>query len=173
MVTNLFEGHLQDPELYRRCQEYWEQLVEEVATSLGQTGEWKRWVPRTLADGGTPIPIEFLEIHDGRSTRMDRGFKVYQGPASRKDIPEATAWLTHEEEFAAFPRDELTIGLSLSEETAALARTLLRKWMDPSTTPAEMPAFIDQALQEAGVPPIFPPDDPVGETAQDGAGGLQ
>jgi hypothetical protein len=34
------------------------------------------------------------------------------------------------------------LNLSLSEESAAIARTLLRKWMSPATTPDEMTEFI-------------------------------
>jgi hypothetical protein len=63
-------------------------------------------------------------------------------PASAGE-PEISAWLKHyEEEYDELPRDELVIGLGLTDETARLAEALLRAWMKLETTPADMRAVI-------------------------------
>ena len=72
-----------------------------------------------------------------------------QHPQAGND-PEIVAWVTsNEPEYPDLPRDELTINLSMSQETADLVRLLLKKWMHTETTPHEMTSFIHKTL-----PPI-------------------
>ena len=42
----------------------------------------------------------------------------------------------------------MVIHLSLSEESAQLAKGLLEKWMTPETTPEEMQALLDSLFGE-------------------------
>jgi hypothetical protein len=89
-----------------------------------------------------PLEKEGNPIHDGRSKRMSRAFRIIQW-APKAYEPELAAWVkSYEEEFVELPRHELVINLSLSEESARLSEELLRKWMMPETTPAEMEQFI-------------------------------
>src|SRR5690348_682893 len=140
MATRLFESFLDDPEQYRDSEKYWELLVSSIANSLGQTGEWPRWIPRQYADG-TPMEADGNPIFDGRSERLDRAFRIIQHRPIGDDV-EIAAWLkTYEAEYTDLPRHELVINLSLSQESADLARVLLRKWMSPEATPDEMLRF--------------------------------
>jgi len=73
---------------------------------------------------------------------MRRAFRIIQW-APKGYEPELAAWVkSYEEEFVELPRHELVINLSLSDESARLSEKLLRKWMTPETTPAEMEKFI-------------------------------
>jgi hypothetical protein len=76
---------------------------------------------------------------------MSRAFRIIQW-APKAYHSELAAWVkSYEEEFVELPRHELVINLSLSEESARLSEALLRKWMMPETTPAEMEQFIRDA----------------------------
>jgi hypothetical protein len=141
MVRMMFPDFLDDMESYESCRRYWEELVRSVADSVDRTDEWQPWISRYYADGVTPIELAENPITDGRSQKMNRAFKVLQHPPVEEEL-ELVAWLTpYEEEYPDFP-EELTLTMSLSEESAELARILLRKWMTPSTAYDEMKTFI-------------------------------
>lgn len=141
MIHPLFQNFLDSTEEYKACEIYWEQLVNDIAQSLGQPGEWPRWIPRTYADG-TPLDSDGNPIFDGWSERLDRAFRIIQHPATSNEV-EISAWLkSYEEEYTDLPRDELVINLSLSQESAQLAESLLHLWMVPTTTTDEMQSFI-------------------------------
>jgi len=145
MVQKLYQDFLESPDRYRACETYWEQLVDDVSKSLNQQGEWKRWIPRHFADG-SPFEMDGNPIFDGRSQKLSRAFRIMQHPPVGDEI-EIAAWLkAYEEEFADLPREELVLNLSLSEESAQLARELLGKWMKTSTTVDEMNQFIRELL---------------------------
>lgn len=137
MTNKLFENFLDCPAAYEAAERFWADLVENVTRELGQTGEWPRWIDLHYADG-TRMEKDGNPIYDGRSQRLDRGFVVIQHTPVGDDV-ELAAWLKHyDEEFETLPRDELVINTSLSTESAALARRLLREWMTPTTTPSKM-----------------------------------
>ena len=141
MVNKLFESFLIDAEQYQACERYWAELISNITKSLGQTGEWARWIPRHYADG-TPFDLDGNPIFDGRSEKLNRAFRIIQHPAVGDDI-EIAAWIkSYEAEYSDLPRDELVINLSLSEGSAELSRALLQKWMMPETTMSEMMSFI-------------------------------
>lgn len=144
MTQRLFANFLDSAEQYKASERYWEQLARDVANSLGQV-DWQRWIPRHNPDG-TPVERDGNPIFDGRSQELNRAFRVIQHPPVGDEL-ELVAWLqSYEEEYADLPRAELIINLSLSEESAQLANTLLRKWMTPTTTKDEMQVFLREIL---------------------------
>jgi hypothetical protein len=151
MPRLLFKNFLDDPTVYRACERYWARLTSTIADSLGQSGQWPQWMPRTFADGKTPFP-DFMKgnpIHDGRSEKLDRAFQIIQDPPRKRERGVLVAWLSIcDLEYREVPRDELVISLTLTDQTAALARKLLRKWMTPETTAEEMKTFLDQNVPE-------------------------
>jgi hypothetical protein len=145
MVHKLFEDFLDNPEQYQASVRYWEQLVSDIAESLGQRGEWQPWIPRHYADG-TPFELDGNPIYDRRSQRPNRAFRIIQHRPIGNEL-EIVAWLkSYEEEYVDLPGDELVINLSLPLESAQLAQVLLRKWMTPTTTKEEMQSFIREYL---------------------------
>jgi hypothetical protein len=147
MVRRLFETFLEDPEQYRAAEQYWEALVADVAESMNQANEWRQWFPRGYADG-RPFPPELRgnPISDGRSDALNRGFKIIQMRPVSQDV-EIAAWVSsYAPEDTDLPRHELVINLTLTQESADLARLLLQKWMDPETTPEDMETFIAETL---------------------------
>lgn len=141
MIHKLFESFLDNAAQYRACEEYWEALVSSITSVLGQAHEWRRWIPQQYADG-MPMESDGNPIFDGRSERLDRAFRIIQHLPVGDDL-EITAWLkSYEAEYSDLPRHELVLNLSLSEESANLARILLQKWMLAETTPDEMKNFI-------------------------------
>jgi len=133
--------------LTARNVEHWQRVVEEIVESLHQDGEWARWIPPHVADGVTPIDVSGIPIFDARSRRTDRAFRIIEHTASGSE-PAVAAWVeTYEDgdyDRSVLPRDELFISLSLSEESTAVARELLTKWMTPETTVDGMRVFIDE-----------------------------
>jgi len=148
MVHKLYVDFLSSPEQYEACELYWEKLVKDIAASLGQTGEWQPWLQRYYGDGITPMEKDGNPIFDGRSQKLNRAFRIIQQPAISDEL-EIVAWLNHEEEYTELPRDEMVLNLSLSQESAALARTLLRYWMTPTTSKDEMESFIDRTIEQS------------------------
>jgi hypothetical protein len=72
---------------------------------------------------------------------------IVRSGSSTSDEVQIAAWLkSYEEEYEELPRDELVIGLSLSEESAQLARDLLLQWMTLTTTSEAMQSFIRDNL---------------------------
>jgi len=146
MVHNLFEGFLDSEEKYEASERYWEQLVQDVTKSLDQQGQWEDRMPRGYVRW-SPAEVDGSPIFDGRSLKLDRGFRIFQQIPSGEDIKIA-AWLkSYEEQYSHFPREVLVINLSLSEESAQMARNLLVMWMKPETTVEEMQRFISEHLQ--------------------------
>jgi hypothetical protein len=147
VTRRLFETFLEDPEQYRAAEQYWEALVADVSESMNQADEWHPWCPRTYADGRSfPPEMRGNPIADGRSERLNRGFKVIQMRPVGNEV-EIAAWVaSYEPEDTALPRHELFINLTLTQESADFARLLLRKWMHAETTPADMKNFIEDTL---------------------------
>ena len=148
MVRTLYEDFLDSPEQYKACQAYWDRLIQDVAESLGQEGEWVRWIPPAHFDRVPPDDGEANPIADARSRKLNRAFRIIQSPVS-DDKVQIGGWLaTYPQENTDLPEDELFIHLSLSEESAEIAKKLLIKWMTTETTPAEMQAFMDSLFDE-------------------------
>lgn len=137
----MFEDFLDDPAVYRECQNYWARLVERIAGSLGQVGDWQAWISPYYADGKTPTELEDNPICDRRSKKLDRAFRILQH-RSTEEGNRLVAWLTYEQEYREFPSEELVISLVFSDASVTSAETLLLKWMNPTTTGKEMEGFI-------------------------------
>ena len=142
MVHKLHEHFLEDPDEYRASENYWANLARNIARDL-QVEEWRPWIPRSYADG-TPFERDGNPIFDARSEKLGRAYKIIQHAPTSSEV-EIAAWLKHyPEEYVDLPRDELVINLGLSEESAAKAEELLRKWMVPQTTVQEMQELLDR-----------------------------
>lgn len=147
MVDRVFESFLENVDEYRACERFWSALVSGVEASLGQSGEWRPWIPRTTPNG-TPIELDGDPMIDRRSDRLDRAFRVAQHRAQGDGL-EIAAWLKdYGEEYAhpGLPRYELVISLSLSKESSEVALRLLVKWMSPQTAPGEMENAIEAMI---------------------------
>lgn len=147
MIKPLYEDFLDSPAAYRACKDYWKNLTTDLASAIGQAGEWSPWIPRHYANG-LPIELDVLPIWDGRSKRLNRAYRIMQHrPLGDKEI-DLSAWIKqYEEEYSDLPRSELVINLSLSEESMRLATVLLQKWMTPETTAEEMERTIAERIQ--------------------------
>jgi hypothetical protein len=148
MVRILYEHFFDDPEQYKACQAYWDQLIQDLAESLRQAKEWERWIPQNSYDHASLIEGEANPIADARSRKLNRAFRIIQSRVS-DDKVQIDRWLaTYPQENTDLPKDELFIHLSLSEESAELAKKLLIKWMTPETTPEAMQTFMDSLFDE-------------------------
>jgi hypothetical protein len=165
MADLLFPGFLSDDQSYDRCTEFWRALVEEIERSLGQVDEWSRWLPEFYGNGVTPLDErDGNPINHRLSKRMDRAFRIIQH-VPEDDALSIVAWATDYtndplwhagDPWPRMPRTHLTISLTLSVESAELARALLMQWMTPTTTvdeiklaiaalPDEPPREVEQA----------------------------
>jgi hypothetical protein len=145
MARTLFGNFLSQGNEYRACEDYWRELVERVATSLGQPNEWRPWIDRYRPDG-SPVERDGNPIYDVRSIEKNRAVRIIQHACSGSDV-EIAAWVkTYEPEFVDLPGEELVINLCLSEESAELAAQLLNKWMDPTTPLESMQEFMSKLL---------------------------
>jgi hypothetical protein len=148
MITPLFPDFLNNEGAYRASESYWEQMQQDLVVSLGAVDDWRRWQPLHGGDGTLMTPGN--PIWDARSDALDRAIRIIQEAPSRLDAPEITAWITSRDEQSYeetdFPKTELVIGLALSEESAVIARELLQRWMDGTTTIEEVRALIHERL---------------------------
>jgi hypothetical protein len=149
MVRRLFEAFLDSESEYRSCEGYWEALVSGIAESMGQRHEWRRWIPRQHPNG-TAMELDGNPIFDGRSDRLGRAFRIIQHSATGAEV-EIAAWVkSYEPEYADLPGHELVLNLSLSEESAGLVRTLLRRWMAPDAVFEELDEFVRAVMSGKG-----------------------
>lgn len=147
MVQTLFEHFLEDENEFEGAVHHWTDLVDEVAKSLGQTGEWRRWISPYCADGKTLIDRDVMPIYDARSTRLNRAFRIQQHAALRGELtPVVGAWVeSYGDEWSNdMPAAELFISVVLSKESSSIVRSLLKKWMTPSTSITEMQSFVHE-----------------------------
>ncbi len=135
-MPHLFPDFLDNDASYEAVVSFWDRLVTTVERSVGQDDEWGRWIPLHYADGVTPIDTPGNSIFDGLSQRLDRAFRIIQHRPTG-DEPELSAWIktyeTFDDEPTLLPTSELVLNLSLSDESAQAAETLLRTWMTPET----------------------------------------
>jgi hypothetical protein len=149
VAHSIFVDFLDSADSYEACQKYWGRVIREVEASLGQSGEWQRWISPFYADGKTPMELEDTPIADGRSQRLNRAFRIMQHRPVDVDELEIAAWVKrYEPEYTALPESELVINLSLSDESAETARRLLYKWMTPATTADTMKVFLQNGDED-------------------------
>lgn len=136
----LFQYFLVNSDEYEAAEQFWNSMFEETIQSAGQAGTWRSWRPRHYVNG-TPFERDGNPIFDALSTQLGRAVQVVQWPPEGDGIA-ITAWLSeltapdeHDHDQTVL---ELTINLSLSEDSAAIARTLMSNWVDPSVTRFEM-----------------------------------
>ena len=151
-MTILFGDFLESEIVYRECERYWRDLIQEIETTLGQSEEWKAWHARTYGDGVTPLPLDGNPIADGKSDEIGRGFRVIQCLPDAGFEPTVGAYIeSHDDpiyEGSIFPDIEMTIVLTLTDETVQKARELLTCWMDPRRSVAETESLISRLVGE-------------------------
>jgi hypothetical protein len=144
MIRALYDKFLDDPNVYRACERYWNDLTSHIAESLGQCEQWTLWIPRRWANG-TPMELDGNPMFDRRNEKLDRAFRIIQHPPTNDEI-QIAAWL-NSGEGEELPRHELVISIALSEESAQITEDLLRKWMNPETTPEDIQSFITDRIE--------------------------
>ena len=131
---------------YEETRRHWREFVEITADQVGQAGEWQPWLPRTYWNG-MPMSPDVDPLCDARSAKLGRAVRVIRLSAS--EGMKLRAWLTKFDYTASGgpgPTDELVICLTLWEKNAALARILLRRWMDERVSLDEMRELIREML---------------------------
>lgn len=157
MAHKLYEHFLEDPAEYALCESFWRDMVSRTAGSLGQSGEWRPWIPHHFADG-SPMEADGNPIFDARNDNLGRAIRIIQQRHVSSDV-EFAGWLKeYDPEYTDdLPRSELVLNLGLSEESARLAEAVMRFWMLPQTSVAEMSAFVEQVTRDHSIEG----DDPV------------
>lgn len=147
MVQPLFPRFLESDREYEAAEAFWASLFHELIGPAGGTGDWKPWRSNCYVN---PIPVE----RDGNpifavvGVSRGRALQVIQW-APESDGVEIAAWVAQvpgPPEGAAEFIDELTINLSLSDESARLARRLVALWLRDDLPVCEMAEQIRQIL---------------------------
>jgi hypothetical protein len=157
LSPNLFPDFLENSESYEAAETYWKDLVEQTMADVGESpADWVAYIPRNYADGRTPIRTPGNPIIDRCNRKLDRAFQIVQHPPAGPEIDFA-AWInTYEDEKAVgadVPGSELVLSLSLSDESATLARELLKKWLTPSSSRADVEELILTTKAQGGSSP--------------------
>lgn len=145
MVHHLYPDFLTSDHAYRASQRYWHKLVTELAESHEQRNEWIPWDPKVFLDG-TPMPRDGNPIFDARSARRKRAIRILQSPPESSAV-EIAGWIdVFDFSEAGGPglTEELVLNLSLSTESAAIARRLIDVWMDESVSRERMEDVIGE-----------------------------
>ncbi len=143
MVAHLYKDFLENEASYEETVTYWRKLVDEVAEERGYLGEWREWQTKYYADGTTPIPRDLRAIFDARCDRLHRSVQILQGLPTRNEV-EIAAWLQKNGTSEDDQLDELVINLALSVESAAIAKDLLKYWMNPRITVDAMGTIVQE-----------------------------
>jgi len=157
MVRHLLADFLESEEAYRRSQQFWRSLVDEVAIEYGQQGHWLPWQRRTFLNG-RPVPRDGSPIFDARCESLGRAVRIIQSPPE-SDALEIAAWIdTFDFSDSNGPgfTEELVVNLALSEESAGIVRALMRQWMDRSVSRERMEdliAGLEDGLGDGERPP--------------------
>jgi len=145
MGNPLFRNFLADSEEYEAAEQFWNDAFGEVIR-VGQEGKWIPWRTSQYAHG-TPFERDGSPIFAARSVQLGRAVQIIQWPPEGNGVA-ITAWLSEltvpDEHDNDEPVLELTINPTLSEESAAIARTLISNWVDPTVTRLEMSQHIAQ-----------------------------
>jgi hypothetical protein len=145
----VFDDFMDSDEAWARCEAYWERLLHDVESSLGQHGEWEAWGSNRFANG-TLMEREFRTMCSRRSPTLARGLQIYQDPLG-DEAPWIFAWVERDEEMHVevedWPSFHLTIRLRLTQDMAVTARELIEKWLTPSTTPDDMEELINRVAK--------------------------
>jgi hypothetical protein len=135
MNSPIYPDFLEDEEQYAASEGLWRNVFNEILDAIDSSAMWEAWRPRAYANG-TAFPRDGNPIFDARSLELRRAVQIIQWPCKTGEV-EISAWLRelpNPEEEESLPMLELTLNLSLSEQTLALARALLQKWVDHRTT---------------------------------------
>ena len=152
VATLRAQYNMEEEARYEEARGYWRDLVEDVARRAGQDGEWQPWLPRTYWDG-TPLPrsLNTVPTWDARSETMSRAIRSIQIPPWGDEIG-IRAWLTkfdYTKPGGPGPTEELVFSLALSEQSAAIARALLKHWVNERVSYRQMEALIRDSLHPA------------------------
>ncbi len=132
MINHLYAHFLDDPEDYRRSEEFWTRLCRDVIKYRTSTDDWSPWLTTAFADG-TPF-ADGNPICNLMSPGLRRGIRIIQQPVSSQE-PTITAFT---EDFGHNPDEdeyviELVVVCELSDESAKLARSLIAEWVGIDT----------------------------------------
>lgn len=130
MVTPLYGRFLEEQAEYDAAERFWEELFRDIVGSA-HARDWHRWRPRTYANG-TPLERDGNPMFDTLNIRLRRALQVIQWPVESSAV-EISAWISEivvERADQLLPVEELTINLSLSRESASIARSLISQWVN-------------------------------------------
>lgn len=148
MVHLLYPRFLEQDEEYEAAERFWQTMFQELANQAGSSPEWRPWRPRAYANG-LPFERDGNPIFDALNQRSGRAVQVIQWPPERNEA-EISAWISQlDVDLAGEDRviSELTINLSLSVESAAVARRLLASWLDETTSVNEIEHLIGELTE--------------------------
>ena len=148
VVHHLLSDFLESDARYEEAQAFWYALVRRASQSQPDQRDWRRTTPATFADGVTLWPKEGNPLIEVTSSQLRRSIQIIQSPPESDEL-ELAAWVTPREYWDGKEErawDELTLNLSLSQESATLAEELIRTWMNPDTTREGMEAVIRSRL---------------------------
>jgi len=144
MVHHLHSDFLDNESRYREAQDFWYALVGKLTKGVAGQRDWRRTTRATFADGVTLVPKDGNPLIEVRSRGQRKKIQVIQWPPESDDL-ELAAWVSPREEWEGeevIVWDELTLNLSLSNESAALAEELIGSWIQQDMTSDGMQAII-------------------------------
>lgn len=145
MAIEMFKGFLDDPEIYRQCQQYWEETVNKVAGSFSEGGIWMPWQPRYWANG-MPMERDGNPIFDAWNRYRNRAIRIVQDEEPDEHVCIA-AWIDVRADAEFLPAEELTIRLALSAESAEICTRLLEMWISPDTTVSDAEEYLEKTVE--------------------------
>jgi hypothetical protein len=140
MRPGLFSNFLSSPIEYDKATEFWCDLVRIAMKDRFVREGWRKWFNTDFADGtpqrdGNPI-ASFVSV------ARHRGISIIQDPdVSSKPITSSIrVFAKGEKEEAPF----LEIDAYLNDDTAAIARKLIKEWLESEDTSSAM----DEKIQD-------------------------
>lgn len=135
MVTHLFRDFLESPSRYAAAQAHWRARFNQLAQAAGEDGQWIEVAHAYYGDGRSPHPQDGNPIFKVYSQVTGRSVAVVQSPPESEAV-ELASWFGSEDNPTT--SEQLTISLSLSDETSEIAGQLAALWMTGFSTKSQV-----------------------------------
>ena len=148
-VDYLLGDFLQNRSSYEAARDLWARMVEDISQSFGHQGDWISW--GEMSGRERQSDWDLYPIIGKCCKPLEKAFRISQFPPEEGHTFVFGAWLSeYEEEWANFPRHELFMSLTLSQESIEIAGRLLKEWMDPATPPESVAQIFATIESEFG-----------------------
>lgn len=139
----LYSSFLDDKKIYNLSQAYWGRMIRFIAREKGLS--FQHYL--NPYDGAGRKEYEANPIYDAYFPALCKAVRIIQD-TPEEGAPDITAWINNFEIEEGQPETpELVVAIALSQESAGMARELLRKWLLDGLSGKEMERAFEEIVK--------------------------